>query len=64
MLKVFFLHTSCNMPMNSEKAQFSWLIREFRKGVAMSSDPSSTSTMCRWKVAEGHGAAQREGLLS
>lgn len=48
--------TSCNMPINSEKAQLSWLRRELRKGVEMSWELSSTSCTWRWNTDDGHGA--------
>lgn len=50
------MYTSWIMPMNSEKAQFSWLRTLLRNEAAISLSVFSSSAMCLCSSNEGHGS--------
>lgn len=59
---IVLLLTSCSMPINSEKTQFSWFRSEFKKGVDMSVFWRASAT-CVKKTSEKYGAERRNKKL-
>lgn len=57
------LNTSCSIPINSEKAQLTWLMTEFMKEVATWGSSIRRLWINSWRTVEGQGSESYKLLI-